>query len=577
MKQFTIRQYVAWLTLIPMLIMAAGLEAFFLSNRSADLDRDLLEHGKLISRQLASSSEYGVFSNNQSFLHDIAQGVLQQPDVRGVAILNAASDVLIEAGDFSNAPGEAKADATRAASGQPGTAPQLRASSINDLVNLHTPVRKSGESLWLYQPIISAQVPLDDLDAGPSAHQVGGVIVQMSLSRTGQLKSQMFWLTIISTALFLLVSIYLIYRAGRSITSPICQLSDAVHMIGKGHLEMRVTMPTRIAELSYLASGINAMAAQLQQKSEVMQQRIEEATSIAAIAFESHEGMMVTDVNGVILRVNSAFTKITGYMPEEAVGQKSQMLKSGRNDAHFYASMWKDIKHAGSWQGEILNQRKNGETYPAWLTITAVERVDGVVANYVATLSDITSRKAAENEIKNLAFYDTLTQLPNRRMLLDRLNLAIASSKRSGRYGALMFLDLDNFKPLNDKYGHAAGDFLLIEAARRISSCVRDVDTVARFGGDEFVVMLCELEVNKSGAAAQASIIAEKIRTVMAEPYSLPQHGNAGTAEEHHCTSSIGVALFADNDTSMEDVLKWADMAMYKAKRDGRNLIRFNE
>lgn len=321
------------------------------------------------------------------------------------------------------------------------------------------------------------------------------------------------------------------------------------------------------------------MTAQLQQESAILHQRMEETTRIAAIAFESHEGMMVTDVNGVILRVNNAFTKITGYMGEEAVGQLARMLKSGHHDANFYATMLKSIKHTGSWEGEIWNLRKNGETYPAWLTVTAVEREDGVVTYYVATLSDITLRKAAENEIKNLAFYDTLTQLPNRRMLMDRLSQAIAASKRSGRYGALMFLDLDNFKPLNDKYGHAVGDLLLIEASRRISSCVREMDTVARFGGDEFVVMLNELDINKAESAAQAGIVAEKIRTVLAEPYelALPQQGGAGTTEEYHCTSSIGVALFANHDASMEDVLKWADMAMYKAKRDGRNLIRFYE
>lgn len=585
MKQYTIRQYVAWLTLIPLLIMAASLETFFLHDRSSGLDHDLLERGKLIARQLASSSEYGVFSNNQTFLKNIAQGVLQQPDVRGVIILNAASENLIEAGEFSIAPGNTETDATQAASGLSGQSglhgqiKPMRAGKVKEMVNLLTPIRSSEESLWIYQPIISAQVPLDELEASPAAPQVGAVIVEMSRARTNKLKSQTLWLTIGATALFLMISFYLIYLAGRSITSPIRKLSDAVQMIGEGNLETRVFVPTRVAELSNLARGINAMTAQLQQESAILHQRMEETTRIAAIAFESHEGMMVTDVNGVILRVNNAFTKITGYMGEEAVGQLARMLKSGHHDANFYATMLKSIKHTGSWEGEIWNLRKNGETYPAWLTVTAVEREDGVVTYYVATLSDITLRKAAENEIKNLAFYDTLTQLPNRRMLMDRLSQAIAASKRSGRYGALMFLDLDNFKPLNDKYGHAVGDLLLIEASRRISSCVREMDTVARFGGDEFVVMLNELDINKAESAAQAGIVAEKIRTVLAEPYelALPQQGGAGTTEEYHCTSSIGVALFANHDASMEDVLKWADMAMYKAKRDGRNLIRFYE
>jgi diguanylate cyclase (GGDEF)-like protein/PAS domain S-box-containing protein len=584
MKQYTIRQYVAWLTLIPLLIMAASLETYFLHDRSSDLDHDLIEHGMLIARQFASSSEYGVFSNNQPFLKNIAQSVLQQPDVRGAIILNANSEGLTEAGEFSSDGGNTKAEITQTSlgqnpSGRPSQIKPMNASKVKDRVNLLTPILSDGESLWIYQPIISAQVPLDEFEASPAARQVGAVIVEMSWARTNKLKSQMFWWTVGATALFLMVSLYLIYLAGRSITLPIRKLSDAVKMIGEGNLEMCVSVPTRIVELSNLVQGINAMTAQLQQESAILHQRMEEATRIAAIAFESHEGMMVTDVNGVILRVNSAFTKITGYTGEEAVGQMARLLKSDRHDANFYAAMWKSIHHLGSWQGEIWNLRKNGESYPAWLTITAVERGDGVVTYYVATLSDITVRKAAENEIKNMAFYDTLTQLPNRRLLMDRLSQAIAANKRSGRYGALMFLDLDNFKPLNDKYGHVVGDLLLIEVARRLTSCVREADTIARFGGDEFVVMLSELDVEKAEPTIQAGIVAEKIRLALAEPYTLEiqQEDQAPTIVNHHCTSSIGVVLFDNQEAGPEDVLKCADMAMYKAKRDGRNLIRFYE
>ena len=588
MKQYTIRQYVAWLTLIPLLIMAASLETYFLHDRSSDLDHDLIEHGMLIARQFASSSEYGVFSNNQSFLKNIAQGVLQQPDVRGAIVLNANSEGLAEAGEFSSDAGNTKAEMPQISLGtslgqnpsrRPSQIKPMNASKVKDRVNLLTPILSDGESLWIYQPIISAQVPLDEFEASPAARQIGAVIVEMSWARTNKLKSQMFWWTVGATALFLMVSLYLIYLAGRSITLPIRKLSDAVKMIGEGNLEMCVSVPTRIVELSNLVQGFNAMTAQLQQESAILHQRMEEATRIAAIAFESHEGMMVTDVSGVILRVNSAFSKITGYTGEEAVGQMARLLKSDRHDANFYAAMWKSIHRLGSWQGEIWNLRKNGESYPAWLTITAVKRGDGVVTYYVATLSDITVRKAAENEIKNMAFYDTLTQLPNRRLLMDRLSQAIAANKRSGRYGALMFLDLDNFKPLNDKYGHVVGDLLLIEVARRLTSCVREADTTARFGGDEFVVMLSELDVDKAEPIIQAGIVAEKIRLILAEPYTLEiqQNGQAVTAVNHHCTSSIGVVLFANQEAGPEDILKCADMAMYKAKRDGRNLIRFYE
>jgi len=305
----------------------------------------------------------------------------------------------------------------------------------------------------------------------------------------------------------------------------------------------------------------------------------EEALRIASTAFESQESMVITDADGVILRVNQAFTEATGYTAEEAVGQTPRLLKSGRQDADFYRKMWETLQRTGKWQGEIWDRRKNGEIYPKFLTISAVKGDDGVVTHYVGADHDITKRKAAEEEINTLAFYDSLTQLPNRRLLNDRLGKIMAASKRSGRYGALVFLDLDNFKPLNDEHGHSVGDLLLVEAARRIARCVREVDTVARFGGDEFVVVLSELDEDRAESASQASIVAEKIRGTLAEPYVLKiqSEGKAETTVEHHCTSSIGVVLFINHEASEEDILKWADMAMYQAKEAGRNQIRFYE
>jgi diguanylate cyclase (GGDEF)-like protein/PAS domain S-box-containing protein len=206
-----------------------------------------------------------------------------------------------------------------------------------------------------------------------------------------------------------------------------------------------------------------------------------------------------------------------------------------------------------------------------------IKNKDGGVERVMGITEDITERKEAEEHIHNLAFYDALTQLPNRRLLNDRLRQVNAVSKRSGRYNALMFLDLDNFKLLNDMYGHSVGDLLLIEVAHRITGCVREMDTVARFGGDEFVVMLSELDVEKEQAFEKTRIIAEKIRNALAEPYLLTYkyQENVGTTVEHHCTSSIGVVLFVDHDVSQEDILKWADIAMYQAKQDGRNTTRF--
>ena len=294
----------------------------------------------------------------------------------------------------------------------------------------------------------------------------------------------------------------------------------------------------------------------------------EDELRIAAVAFESKEGMLVTDAKGIILRVNQAFTETTGYTSEEVVGQTPSILKSGRHNADFYHAMWENIHRTGTWQGEIWDRRKNGEIYPKWLTITAVKGGEGSVTHYVGSHIDITERKVAEEKIKDLAFYDPLTRLPNRRLLLDRLQHALASSARSGREGALLFIDLDNFKTLNDTLGHNIGDLLLQHVAQRLESCVREGDTVARLGGDEFVVMLEDLSENAPEAAEQTEAVGEKILVSLNQPYQLASY-------EYHSTPSIGVTLFSDRQLGIEDLLKQADIAMYQAKKAGRNALRF--
>lgn len=211
---------------------------------------------------------------------------------------------------------------------------------------------------------------------------------------------------------------------------------------------------------------------------------------IAATAFDADGAMVITDANAVILRINRGFTDITGYASEEALGRKMNLLNSGRHDASFYAAMWENIDRTGTWRGEIWNRRKCGEIYPQNLSIAAVRRNDGIATHYVATLRDLTKRKAADEKIRHLAFYDSLTQLPNRRLLLDRLQHTLASSVRNKKRGALMLIDLDNFKTLNDTLGHDKGDLLLQQVAQRLTACVREGDTVARLGDDEFVVIL---------------------------------------------------------------------------------------
>jgi diguanylate cyclase (GGDEF)-like protein len=239
--------------------------------------------------------------------------------------------------------------------------------------------------------------------------------------------------------------------------------------------------------------------------------------------------------------------------------------------------MWSDLIAKGFWTGEIWNRRKDGKVYAEQLAIQALRDPQDAHQGYVALFTDISERKALDAQMHQMAYFDALTGLPNRRMLGDRLGQAMAASKRSGLYGALMFLDLDNFKPLNDAYGHEVGDLLLIEVARRLTECLREVDTVARFGGDEFVVMLSELDAEKAQSTEQAAGVAEKIRASVAETFFLTvmHPGQESRTVEHHCSVSMGVALFVNHESSQGEIMKRADAAMYQAKYAGRNAIRF--
>jgi diguanylate cyclase (GGDEF)-like protein/PAS domain S-box-containing protein len=290
---------------------------------------------------------------------------------------------------------------------------------------------------------------------------------------------------------------------------------------------------------------------------------------IADTAIESQDAcIVITDANTRILRVNRAFTRLTGYSAEEAIGKTPAILKSGRHDKEFYRTMWETLAQKKCWQGEVWDRRKNGEVYPKWLTISTVTGSGGEITNYVGSFADLSDHKEAEEAIHRLAFYDPLTDLPNRRLLHERLNLALAASSKNLRYGAVLLLDLDNFKAINDTKGHVVGDQLLIEVAQRLKSCVRLGDTVARLGGDEFIVMLENLSIDKNQATAETEVVSEKVLHEINQPYLLAGH-------EFYSSPSIGISLFTNHEATGEEILKRADAAMYQAKNAGRNTMRF--
>ena len=364
---------------------------------------------------------------------------------------------------------------------------------------------------------------------------------------------------IIGLAIILFVIVY------RKVARHLHDLAMNVVAIDPGNLNARVSLNRRHTstyrdELDILVESFNHFLADRKKAAEQL--------LIAATAFESQEAMMVTDTNGIVLRINKAFAETTGYSPEEIVGQTPRLLRSGRHDEAFYRQMWESINLTGAWQGEIWDRHKSGNQYLKWLTISAVRNAEGGITHYIGTHYDLTERKKAEERINALAFYDQLTNLPNRILLVEHLNRSMAASLRSGSHGALLFIDLDNFKTLNDTQGHEMGDLLLKQVADRLKQCVRGEDTVARQGGDEFVVLLSDLGTGEPEAASTAESIAEKILEQLNLPYQIGHFS-------HHSTASIGVTLFSGNQSSVDDLMKQADLAMYRAKGAGRNIVRF--
>ncbi|WP_105188426.1 EAL domain-containing protein [Pseudoalteromonas sp. T1lg48] len=273
----------------------------------------------------------------------------------------------------------------------------------------------------------------------------------------------------------------------------------------------------------------------------------------------SLDGIMITDHCGVILQVNPAFSRLTGYSAEEVVGKTPKLLSSGHHGESFYHAMWQTLARDGVWQGEIHNRRKDGDTYVEWLTIIAIQEQDDENLVYAGIFTDITERKAAERKIAKLAYFDDLTGLPNRRLFKDRLSVALAHSQRQQQRLAVMFIDLDHFKGVNDSLGHSIGDELLKQVAQRLQHCVRSGDTLARLGGDEFTLLLNEVD-----SVDEVIRCAEAVLAQFNASFSLAQKSIT-------ITTSIGISLYPDDGGSMETLLKHADVAMYRSKDLGRN------
>ncbi|MGC8119252.1 diguanylate cyclase domain-containing protein [Marinobacter sp. VGCF2001] len=297
----------------------------------------------------------------------------------------------------------------------------------------------------------------------------------------------------------------------------------------------------------------------LEQRDKALAQSRQTLQLAERVIESSFEGIMVTDSNVQIEFVNPAFTKLTGYRPDEVIGRSPEVLSSGRHDSEFYRRMWQSLTTHGYWRGEIWNRRKTGELYLELLTITAITDDDGNTTHYAGLFTDITQHRKNEEHIRQLAYYDALTGVPNRRLLEDRLDHAIRHAHRKELLLAVLFMDLDRFKEVNDTLGHAVGDELLLQFTARVKDCLREDDTLARLGGDEFIVLLPEME-----RLSDVVAVADRLIEANKRPYHIQGHQiNVG--------SSLGISLYPADGVTVQELINGADIAMYQAKRDGRN------
>lgn len=503
---------------------------------------DLIEQGQHITENLARQSSLALIYASADNASEAVNATMAFPGVVGVEIRSTNGQVLLTRGDAKLV--------------ELFTQDDQQTSGLQAAAMLNA---ESSKAWHFDAPVYSKPTEESPFSEATTPELLGNVSVVMSKAALDKMTADIFTTNLVSSFSFAFLFLFLIHFLTRNMARPLNRLSLSMERARLGELQVRA-MPGGPKDIADLAHAFNRMM--------FVREEHEAALRIAAIAFEIDEGMLVTDKHSMIIRVNQAFTRLTGYSAEEAIGKTPAMLSSGRHNAAFYQHIWDCIRRNHHWQGEIWNQRKNGEIFPEWLNISAVLDPDGAVTNYIGSFIDITQRKQAEDEIHNLAFYDPLSQLPNRRFLLNRLRQAVAVSARNQTGGALLFIDLDNFKTLNDTKGHDIGDLLLIEVAKRLQDCVRDGDTVSRFGGDEFVLLLEGLSEEKAQAAMQARGVGEKVLETLSRPYLLE-------GSEFHSSSSMGITLFVNYKEKLDELLKQADTAMYEAKKSGRNTLRF--
>lgn len=559
-----IRQQTLLVAAIPIMAMALLLGAYSLYVRFSDLEGALFERGEALAHHLAVSSEFAVFTGDVPTLQSATEYALHQPDVTAVAILDGKGKPLASASHR-----------------------ELGGSGLS-LVGSAKPVYQDGRVLVLFVSVMPAQLELDAVNGdhvqSVSTQPLGAVVIEISKKRLKQQKMLTVLITLLVMLLVLGLSSLIAMRAARRISMPVQEIEQVLRKIGRGDLLLRIAPKFKVDELNELALGINAMAAQLQQDRELLHQRIEEATrelrlkkmeaerlseqlgatlnELETIIDANPDILYVLDTQGNLVKWNANLEKLCG-MPGWQIRSKCALEFFCEEDRPAVEQWMARVLEQGMASVEAQCVRHDGQLVPYLCNGVVLKDASGRVIGFTGTGRDITERKQAAERMKHMAHYDALTDLPNRAMFSDRLQQALAVARREGgRMMALVFIDLDEFKPINDTLGHAMGDKLLKAVAERMRGCVRESDTIARFGGDEFVVLLPQI-----AQAQDALLVAEKIRAEVCRPFEL----------DDACmqiSTSIGIALYPQHGTEESDLLRSADVAMYAAKQAGRNQVK---
>lgn len=565
-----IKQQTMLIALTPILLMTVLFGSYSIYARFTDADKALIEHSNLVSNQLAASSEYALFSGNTALLKQNVSTALTQSEVKSILVLDANSNILTSA--------------NRKHSAHP---------SIPASVNSLAPMYQDQHILLIYTPILPTQININDFEDNVTpvnTKALGAVIIEFSKDQLNNSKIEMLLINIAVMLGVIIISVISALWMARRISSPILNMGTLIDELGSGNMNIRIPAEPAVQELNALAQHINNMAQQLAGDREHLEQRIQDATVNLRLkkeeAEESHQQVLklnnqlsnaineletiieanpdllyVFNQQGELIKWNSQLEKFTGLTKEQLAGKNATAFFCDE-DRQKIKDLKLNILKFGSGSVEVRCIKHDGTLVYYQCNGVALKNTEGEIIGFTGTGRDISERLAAAERMQHMAHYDLLTDLPNRAMFSDHLQLALNKAYRYKSRLALMFIDLDGFKQVNDTYGHNIGDMLLKAATRNMLETVRESDTLARIGGDEFMILLPTIERTED-----ALMVAEKVRLALCQPFTIENYTIC-------ISTSIGISIYPEHGTNGTELIKVADDAMYRAKASGRNVVK---